>query len=144
MFQEMMKVEVKEQESSSTSRDQERAKRGMLGEIVRHGGLVREDVERSIQESKRDPTNATLSEEEVQGNVFVLALGGSRTTSDTIHHALILLAVHPDIQEWVIQDIDRALASEESNPLKWHYQTLFPKLIAPLCVMVCFISSKRE
>lgn len=137
MFRDMMDIEVKRQKMPSTSAEQQHVKRGVLGEIVNSGGLLEGNVENTSQNKEVDPAIvAALSKEEVQGNIFMLALAGSRTTSDTLLFSCILLALHPDIQDWVVQDIDKAVADEDKDPLKWRYQTLFPKLIAPLCVMV--------
>lgn len=117
-------MDVKIQQTS----DGETVQGDMLSGIIDSGILSSEPG---------DHTSAVgLSKSEVLGNTYMLALAGSRTTSDTLLYAFILLAMHPDVQEWVREEVDGVVAFEDENPLNWPYHALFPKLIAPLCVMV--------
>lgn len=77
-----------------------------------------------------------LTANDVQGNAFILIFAGVSTVANTLKYALVLLAMHPEIQEWLIDDLRRALADQPSNPDEWAFETIFPRLLAPLCVMV--------
>ncbi|KAJ5860068.1 cytochrome P450 [Penicillium soppii] len=101
-------------------------------------GLVRQGICPSESQKHREKQDL-LSDEEVMGNMFILAFAGTNSTADSLKYSLILMALHPDIQQWLIQDIDAAIDYDEdtANPLEWREEILLPKLIAPYCVMAC-------
>ncbi|KAJ5746492.1 hypothetical protein N7520_011674 [Penicillium odoratum] len=94
-------------------------------------GLVRAQHLTDEDESKR----SSLSEIEVLGNTHVMMLA-HESTGATIRFALVLLALHQDIQEWMYQAICDAVKEISTNPNEWDYTTVYPKLVAPLCVML--------
>lgn len=53
---------------------------------MRSGGLLQLNHEETGYEDRSG--DSTLSKEEVQSNIFMIALAGSRTTSDTVHFSL--------------------------------------------------------
>jgi cytochrome P450 len=77
-----------------------------------------------------------LSEEEVMGNLFVFIVAGHETTAGTMHYALILLALHPEVQAWVRENVDEVLGGLGNDVEAWKYEEVFPKLGRVLCVMV--------
>ncbi|PLB52213.1 putative cytochrome P450 monooxygenase [Aspergillus steynii IBT 23096] len=77
-----------------------------------------------------------LTDSEIIGNLHILTVAGHETTATTLRFALVLLAMHPDIQDWLQVSLDETLKSQPSDPKDWDYTTLFPKLIAPLCIML--------
>lgn len=79
------------------------------------------------------PGENELSQSEVIGNIFMITLAGSGTTADTMHFAMILLALHPDVQSWVLEELD-SVTEEFRGDL--NYTQAFPKLIRIHCVMV--------
>ncbi|KAL4882149.1 cytochrome P450 [Aspergillus karnatakaensis] len=95
-------------------------------------------------ESKDDLANgdqatlrpASVSDEEVVGNTFILFFAGVGTLSETLKFSFVLLAMHPEIQDWVIEDIAQALADQPTDPSEWKFGLVFPRLIAPFCVML--------
>lgn len=64
------------------------------------------DLLGSIVRGSTGSKSATLSEEEMIGNIFVFVLAGHETTSTTLQTALILLACYPEVQEEVQAEID--------------------------------------
>lgn len=66
-----------------------------------------------------------LAYDEVTGNLFLMALAGSETTADTLHFALILLALHQDKQAWVVEQLDSVL---QECGAQWDYREAYPKL----------------
>ncbi|KAJ6144095.1 hypothetical protein N7470_007990 [Penicillium chermesinum] len=60
----------------------------------------------------------------------------SLTRGATIRFALVLLALHQDIQEWMYEGICNAMDGNPTSLNEWDYATMYPQLVAPLCVML--------
>ena len=71
-----------------------------------------------------ETTKPRLSDVELRANIFIFTAGGLETTSITLSYALALLAVHPDVQKWVVEEIDEVLG----NAGEAEYSKVFPKL----------------
>lgn len=103
-------------------------------------GLVRARREEQQKESGNEDTKskygAGLSDQEILGNLFMFTIAGHETSSTSLRFAFVLLAMHQDIQDWLYEGIKEAVADEPEDLAKWDYVRVFPKLIAPLCVMV--------
>ena len=69
----------------------------------------------------------TLSDEEILGNAFVFILAGHETTANTIHFALIYLAMNPSSQRALQKDLDSIFQSRH-DPSTWDYDTDVPRL----------------
>lgn len=82
-----------------------------------------------------------LTDIEIMGNMFIFAIAGHETTATTFRYALLLLALNQDVQNWVYEGVVEATKDAPSEISDWDYETLFPKLVTPLCVMVCATSS---
>nr|XP_036582470.1 cytochrome p450 [Colletotrichum truncatum]KAF6791174.1 cytochrome p450 [Colletotrichum truncatum] len=74
--------------------------RDVLGALV--AAQVHEDI--------TDPTfsNAGLTEEEIIGNIFIFVVAGHETTSNALAFTLAFLAIYPEWQEEIYQEIIRA------------------------------------
>jgi cytochrome P450 len=81
-----------------------------------------------------------LSVEEVTGNIFLLGLAGSETTANTIHYALVFLALHQEEQEYVVEELDRTRKKYSET---WEYKVVYPKLKRLHHVMVSFLCSSK-
>jgi cytochrome P450 len=55
-----------------------------------------------------------LTDSELYGNIFVFNLGGYETTAATITFALPFLALNPDIQSWITEEIDAHITHSRS------------------------------
>lgn len=77
-----------------------------------------------------------LSEDDLIGNVFVFAVAGLETTAGTLQYALTHLALEQDMQQWLWEELDIALSGESEDPSEWDYGVVWPKLVAPMCVIV--------
>ncbi len=104
------------------------------------GTLVSNLVRASEQLQDRkdfDPTarSKPLSIDEILGNIFVFNFAGHDTTSISLAYALFLLVAHPEVQDWISEEINFYLASED-NPSQWQYESTFPKLQRCLAVLV--------
>ncbi|OJJ34477.1 hypothetical protein ASPWEDRAFT_60847 [Aspergillus wentii DTO 134E9] len=92
-------------------------------------GMVSSKAEGSSSSAK----GGSLSDLEILGNMHVLTVAGHETTATTMRFALVLLALHQDVQDWVYRSVKEVVGE---SPAEWDYATLYPKLIAPLCVML--------
>ncbi|KAJ9646064.1 hypothetical protein H2204_000726 [Knufia peltigerae] len=76
-----------------------------------------------------------LSDSELFGNLYAFNVAGFDTTAGTLCYATPFLAVNPQIQEWVGEEIDSVFGSSNPPPLSSDYETTFPKLTRCLAVM---------
>lgn len=76
-----------------------------------------------------------LSESEVYGNTFVYNFAGHDTTAITFSWALYLLAAHPEVQDWIGEEIDEFMESGDTSTSA--YSETFPKMKRCLAILVC-------
>lgn len=74
----------------------------------------------------------SLTNEEISGNLFVFSAAGFETTANTMGYAVMLLAVYPEWQEWVREE----LQGLDPDPSTWAYEDVFPKCLRTLALMV--------
>lgn len=79
--------------------------------------------------------NQGLSDEEVNGNLFICSSASHETTAHTLAPTFYNLVANPEWQEWVGEEIDRVF-KEQDSPEKLDFQVLFPQLERCLSVMV--------
>jgi cytochrome P450 len=122
-----------------------------LREFPMHTNQVLEQERRSLNPSKGNllstlinasvDKNATrqdsksalyLSEEEIMGNLIIFTGAGFDTTANTLAYAVALLAVYPDWQQWITEEIDQVTSSNAEA----EYEKIFPALKRCLAVMV--------
>ena len=60
----------------------------------------------------------SLSMDEIFGNIFVINFAGHDTTANTLAFMILLLAMHPEVQEWVAEEIKDVFPSAASE---WSY-----------------------
>lgn len=97
-----------------------------------------EQEEKSLQQAKGAAATRkmTLTKEEIISNLFVYAFAGNDTTAIALAHILVDLAAHPQIQEWIAEEIRHYLPEDDIS--KWNYHN-FPRLKRCLAVVVRFI-----
>lgn len=78
-----------------------------------------------------------LSDREIISNMHIFTLAGHGTTETSLKYAFVLLALSPRVQDWLREGIFDAVRNEPTDPAQWDYAAVFPKLVTPLCVMVC-------
>ncbi|KAF2106449.1 putative cytochrome P450 [Lophiotrema nucula] len=64
-----------------------------------------------------------LSESELYGNLFVFNLAGYETTASSMTFALSYLATDPEIQDWLIEEVDRYFTNNKD------YASVYPRLV---------------
>ena len=75
-----------------------------------------------------------LSEEEIQGNLFVFTAAGFDTTANTMSYALAFLATFPKWQDWIYEEISAVVGDRDVEHLE--YADIFPRLPRCLALMV--------
>lgn len=90
---------------------------------------------RTSDEAKAEGVNSSvrLTDDEIKGNVFVFNLAGHDTTANTLAYAIALLAVHPEVQDWVYEEV-KSVFREDGEGLA--YESVFPRLKRVMAVMV--------
>lgn len=78
-----------------------------------------------------DSSNLYLAEDEISGNLWIFTAAGFETTANTMGYAVTLLAVYPEWQAWIREEL-RALDSDVST---WQYNEVFPKCQRTLALM---------
>ncbi|KAI4633781.1 uncharacterized protein J4E87_000947 [Alternaria ethzedia] len=78
-------------------------------------------------------SQSKLSDVELRGNIFIFTVGGLESTSITLSYALALLAVYPEIEDWVVEELDEVLKDEAADELE--YARVFPRLKRVMAVM---------
>lgn len=108
----------------------EEEKRAYAEGEVRDANLMTSLVRASQDEEK---TSDGLAESEIYGNMFAFNFAGHDTTTHTLTFALYFLAAHPDVQDWISEEINHVLGGRQ--PSEWEYRTDFPRLKRCLSVM---------
>ncbi|TGO42526.1 hypothetical protein BHYA_0007g00250 [Botrytis hyacinthi] len=67
-----------------------------------------------------------LTVEEIFGDVFVINFAGHDTTANTLAFSMILLAAHPEVQDWVAEELQEAIKDAAGKLLE--YEKVFEKL----------------
>jgi cytochrome P450 len=84
-----------------------------------------------------------LSDPEITSNVFIFTLAGHETTATTIQTALVLLAVHPELQQWIHEELD-VIFGEKSEGEGLVYESDYPKMRRVMALMVSDNHQRRR
>jgi cytochrome P450 len=88
------------------------------------GQLVKGQEEQKDGKSQ-DPVG--FSDSEVMGNLFVIAIAGHETSANSIHFSLLLLALYPEAQRKVQQELAEIF---QGRPIsEWDYDRDIPRLM---------------
>ncbi|KAI9650534.1 hypothetical protein NHQ30_000550 [Ciborinia camelliae] len=101
--------------------------------------LLRASKEQSQSSSDGSISNGTgsfqgLTEEEIYGNIFVYNFAGHDTTAITLNWTLYLLAAHPEVQDWISEEINFVITND--MPSTWDFKELCPRLNRCLAIML--------
>jgi len=99
-------------------------------EHVKEGKAQGNLITSLVRASKEDKL---ITQDEVIGNVFVFNFAGHDTTAHSFAFTFMLLAAHPEVQEWMAEEIRQVVGS--SDTLEADYN-MFPKLVRTLAVLV--------
>ena len=89
----------------------------------------------SLSPPTTDERKLGLTDDEVLGNLFLYSTAGHDTTSNTLCYAIYLLAIYPELQNWIGEEVDEVVSGQGESG-DWDYNTVFPKLQRCLALMV--------
>ncbi|KAI4715343.1 cytochrome P450 [Aureobasidium sp. EXF-10727] len=96
----------------------------LMGAIVSGAGI----------KANQDPEKADtqlLTDNEILGNAFVFILAGHETTANTLHFAILYLAMNWSTQEMLQKDLDQIFGDRTID--QWDYDQDVPKLFGGMC-----------
>lgn len=120
----MEEAVFRQMQLSSTSQSQSRAS-SLLEAMV----SANESEKQQLSKSTRH--RSYLTESELYGNLYVFIVAGFETTAATMTYALSFAAVTPEIQNWLVEEVDTYYTHSSDRD----YATTFPKLVRCLAWM---------
>jgi cytochrome P450 len=81
-----------------------------------------------------DETTTNLQKSDLLGNAFVLMLAGHETTANTLHFALIYLAMNWGSQKRLQEDIENITQGKPAQ--EWTYEEDFPKFFGGMAAAI--------
>nr|POE65363.1 putative cytochrome p450 cyp13a6 [Quercus suber] len=120
---------MKEMYAKKTSEVQSGATRegmDLMGALVKGAGITSDSGKPG-----KTSTKQLLTEDEILGNAFVFILAGHETAANTIHFALMYLAMRPSSQRHLQEDLDKIFGDRPTS--EWNYDEDVPKLFGSMC-----------
>lgn len=98
------------------------------GALVRGAGLSHKPEKDNSNSagSRSKAAGQAFGDDEILGNAFVFVLAGHETTANTLHFAIVLLAMNPSIQARFQRELDHIFGDKPIS--EWSYEEDFPKL----------------
>lgn len=78
-----------------------------------------EEDDSSLKTLGSKPTRAILTKNKIISDLFVFAFAGNDTTAITLTFLLAEIAAHPEIQDWIGEEI--RYYTDTDHPTKWNY-----------------------
>jgi cytochrome P450 len=102
-----------------------------------HGGQTQSNImSQLLQASEQEEESKALTEEEMLGNLFIFTAAGFDTTANTLSYALVLLCRYPEVQDWILEEVDSLLPTSSSSGEEVDYAAIFPKVTRIMAVML--------
>ncbi|KAK5138081.1 hypothetical protein LTR08_005879 [Meristemomyces frigidus] len=107
----------------------------LMGALVKGAGITEESLNTvdnaAVPEKAASPSKQLLTDDEILGNAFVFILAGHETAANTIHFAMLFLAMHPQSQRRLQKDLDDILGDRSIS--EWDYDEDVPRLFGSMC-----------
>lgn len=132
-------VQMLDQETSLLERG-EKGTGGLMTSLVR--ALDTSQKEGAAPKASDGPSSKGLTRDEIFSNIFVINLAGHDTTANTLAFAMILLAINPEVQDWVAEEVEKVTGSISSE--EWDYAASFPSLRRCQAILVCTTHSSTD
>ncbi|KAK0253080.1 hypothetical protein B0A54_04160 [Friedmanniomyces endolithicus] len=124
--------ELYEQKKAELQTGESRDGMDLMGALVKGAGITGETNGHADPAKSASPgSKQLLTDDEIFGNAFVFILAGHETAANTIHFAMMLLAMHPQSQRRLQKDLDDILGDRPSS--EWDYDEDVPKLFGSMC-----------
>lgn len=120
-------INMLEQETKAL-REKKSGSGGMMSSFVRALDVHERELAESPQLKVSKDGKRGLSIDEIFGNVFILNFAGYDTTANIIAYASYLLAINPEVQDWLAEEVDALTGSSGASIETWDYHTSFPQL----------------
>lgn len=104
----------------------------MISSLLKTPRLSSKDLQ-ELNQGSGDRSGA-LTESEIFGNIFMYNFAGHDTTANTLAYGVVLLAAHPEVQDWIHEEICHVVKDERSE--LWDYEETFPRLKRCMAVLV--------
>ena len=120
----------------TTERNSPSPQNTLLGVLVKSADNERLESMNSADSEKQQSAKpgrlvSYLSEDEITGNLFNFTLAGFDTMSNTMVYALVTLAIQPEWQDWIIEEIDQVARLHPDTS----YESTFPLLTRCLALV---------
>lgn len=106
----------------------------IMGALVKGAGITSESLNangNADPEKHGSPSKQLLTDEEILGNAFAFILAGHETAANTIHFAMLYLAMYPESQRHLQKDLDDIFGDRPIS--EWDYDEDVPKLFGSMC-----------
>ncbi|MCJ1384453.1 hypothetical protein MMC17_007569 [Xylographa soralifera] len=124
-------TEVYEEEKQSIARG-EAGSGNLMTSLIRASAEQTMITKKSTQSPSHD--QGGLTESEIYGNLFVFNFAGHDTTAHTLAFAVVNLASHPLVQDWVSEELRHVFGDPQNDARD--YNTTYPKLKRCLAVLL--------
>lgn len=125
----------KQRLTQSENYESKAARGNLLTSVLRASAL--EGASNGKAADDEEGKKRAFTEDEVMGNVSVFLMAGYETTANALLYGLIVLALRPDLQDKVIEEVDRVYAEAEGEGRKeLTYAEDYPKLTYTFGFMV--------
>ncbi|OIW26630.1 cytochrome P450 [Coniochaeta ligniaria NRRL 30616] len=122
------------EEERRVAAETDAARDNVMSMLVRLSDQGRAD-DRLGKKGAGGATGQFLTEEEIAGNLFIFTGAGFDTTANMLTYAVALLAVYPEWQAWIQEEIDVVFGAAAGAEGTLDYTTCFPKLNRCLALM---------
>ena len=120
VFQRYM-TDLYDEETQSIARGERPKGAGNLMTSLIHASIPKQHQHDSMTSSK------LLTESEVYGNIFVFSFAGHDSSAQTLAFAIVLLAAHPQVQDWLAEELDHVLGGV-TDLQRLDYRETYPRL----------------
>lgn len=110
--------------------DKERQRTFKDKAALRRSNIMSQLLQASTEQGN---TDNSLSEEELNGNLFLFTAAGFETTANIISHAIMLLIRYPKWQEWLFEEVDNIVPTDVREDLE--YTSIVPRVTRIMAVM---------
>jgi len=113
--------EMFQSKKAATLAGEEGDQNDLMVAMLKGAGITKENAEKGDNAPAQ-----SLTDEEILGNAFVFILAGHETTANSIHFALVLLALNLASQRRLQADLDEIFQGRPNS--QWDYDRDIPKL----------------
>ncbi|TEY42791.1 hypothetical protein BOTCAL_0380g00120 [Botryotinia calthae] len=111
-------------EESSSLKEGKAGNGTLMASFVKALGAHQKEKTVSSRQTAQSPSKG-LTVDEIFGNIFVINFAGHDTTANTLAFSMILLAAHPEVQDWISEELRHVIQDSDEG---LEYEKVFEKL----------------